>query len=226
MSRLETPSLRKPGLDIRRSGHERGTGPPGPALETQETVPHTRAARVPSHGLGSRPLLGGTGARWHLDGSTVGVVIEPCSDNGRPELGLWPEAERLVKTLSIVSLKPDVLARHLLAQTAHHRRGDALPPVRGRGPHVEQVGVADSVGKQTRHADYPISLAGDSDVLRLMKRPAQRLWRPPVVEVVSCKVGFDLCPVDVVQRVVDADLHGRSIASKRPVLTRTLGGHC
>ena len=37
------PSLRKPGLDIRRSGHERGTGPPGPALEAQGTFPHTRA---------------------------------------------------------------------------------------------------------------------------------------------------------------------------------------
>src|SRR6266542_4880426 len=48
MSRLETPSLRKPGLDTRRSGHERGTGPPGPALEAQGTFPHTRPTYDPT----------------------------------------------------------------------------------------------------------------------------------------------------------------------------------
>src|SRR5689334_12907084 len=42
MSCLEIPSLRKPGLDTRRSGHERGTRPPCPALEAQGTFPHSR----------------------------------------------------------------------------------------------------------------------------------------------------------------------------------------
>src|SRR5437867_976908 len=37
---LETPSLHKPRLDTRRSGHKRGTGPPGPALEAQGTFQH------------------------------------------------------------------------------------------------------------------------------------------------------------------------------------------
>jgi hypothetical protein len=44
MSCLETPSLRKPRLDTRRSGHKHRTGPPGPALKAQGTFPHTRAA--------------------------------------------------------------------------------------------------------------------------------------------------------------------------------------
>src|SRR4051794_41067752 len=73
--------------------------------------------------------------------ATVRLVLEPRAGHGGPELRLWAEAERGVELLRVVGLQPDVLARHLLSEPLHHRRGDPLPAVRRRRPDVEQVRV-------------------------------------------------------------------------------------
>src|SRR5205823_4531866 len=61
------------------------------------------------------------------------------------------------------------------------------------------------VREQPRHADDAFPVARERDVLRLLERPAQRLRRAAVVEVVRCEVGLRLRPVDAVAGRVEGD---------------------
>src|SRR6188508_2797468 len=109
-----------------------------------------------------------------LTGSAVRVVVEPSTDDERPELRLQLEPERTVELLCIVGLQADVLARHLVEQQSDHRGCDASPAVGRRCPHVDEVRVADAVREQTSHADHSVAVARERHVLRLFERTAQR----------------------------------------------------
>ena len=100
-----------------------------------------------------------------------------------------------------------MLAWHLLEQMANHRRGDALSAVCRGSPDIEQVRVADAVGKQSRHPYDPAVGASKRNVSRLVERTTQSRGRAAVVEVVGRQVGFRLIPVDALQRVINASGH-------------------
>jgi hypothetical protein len=115
----------------------------------------------------------------------------------------------------VPSVQAYVVAGNLFHQQPDHRRADALPAVGRSGPDIEQVGIADAVRKQPGHANHPVAVPGDGDVLGSLERCPQRASGPAVVEVVGGQVGLGLSPVDPLERSVDAHRHSRSLCIKR-----------
>ena len=58
------------------------------------------------------------------------------------------------------------------------------------GPDVHQVGVADAVGEQTRHADDAVAVSSDGHVTRLLERSPQGLGRATVSKSSAARSAF------------------------------------
>ena len=79
-----------------------------------------------------------------LHRSAIGVVVQPCPDDPRPELGLPLEAERAVEPLSSSACRPTCWPG--TSSSRSRISVDSLAAVRGHRPDVDQVGVAYAVG--------------------------------------------------------------------------------
>src|SRR5947208_583738 len=88
-------------------------------------------------------------------------------------------------------------------QVGDHRAGDAAPAVPDRGPHVDQVGVADPVGEQPRGTHDAIADPGDAGVCAGREGPVQLVGGAAVVEPVPAQVGLDGGPVDAGEIVAE-----------------------
>ena len=84
--------------------------------------------------------------RW-LGCSGVAVVLRPRAGDGRPELRLRVEPERLTERLRMLGLQPDVLPRHPLQLLADQGRCDARAEVRRGCPHIDQVCIEKPLAK-------------------------------------------------------------------------------
>ena len=85
--------------------------------------------------------------------------------------------------------------------------------MRGRSPHVDEVGVADAVRDEARHADHTLAISREGNVLGLLERAPERLGAPAVVEMVRGEVRLGLLPVDSLERGVDPDGHARTMTA-------------
>ena len=129
-----------------------------------------------------------------------------------------------IKRFRVIGLQADVLAGHPAHQLPDHRRADALPAVTQHRPDIKQVGVADAVRQQPGHADHPVAVPGDGNMLRSLERGPQRSRGPPVVEVVGRQVRLGPGPVDPVQRFAHAHGHPRIMSRSAAHATTAAAG--
>jgi hypothetical protein len=79
----------------------------------------------------------------------------------------------------------------------HHSSRDTNSSILRQGPHVNDVGITNSVGQNTRSADYSIINIRDNGRIAILEGPAQLFGSSSVVEVVGRKYCLHPRPIDV-----------------------------
>ena len=105
----------------------------------------------------------------HVVALPIRGVVEPAAHHETQEVWLPLEAQRGIKLFGVVGLKSNVLARHGLQEMTDHRGRDATPANSGLSPDIQEIRVANAVGKHTGYADQPAVQPSECDVLRVLE---------------------------------------------------------